>query len=85
MNVMILRTTNDNSKVIIGFSDNPNQFIKDWLAERSQFTDIKYSESGNSCEFMPGNRKINSSKLNDGESCYIPLSGNLQGFNDNHP
>lgn len=83
MKVIILQTRNNKS--IIGFSESPTEFAKKWLSNRSQFTEVE--ETVNGAKFTQYDNHdcvIYGSELHDGETCYIPCSGNLQGFNDNH-
>ncbi len=75
------------NKALIGFSDNPKEFITEYLRARPLLNIHKWSSEytvETDSKDIRGFKTIYASEIVSGETCYISLNENCMGFNDNH-
>lgn len=85
--VIVLKTKN--YKYFIGFSTNSEQWIKDWISKRSQYTNlIEITKTHFTVDLVNSlENDINHfyiTSIRDNEEFWVSLNNNCMGFNDNH-
>lgn len=71
------------SKVLIGFSSDPEKFVNNWISNRPQYFELTKVTDTHYTVQLDDNSKLNHfyiTSLRDGETCFVSLDNNLYGF-----
>lgn len=85
MDIKVITMKSVRYKYFIGFSSNPEEFIKKWIEKRHQYKDLKrISLNHFTVIYNDEETHFKSTTITDGEDFFINVSDNCMGFNDFH-